>query len=101
MAKKKRADAANTYTEDEYIAFIKSCVPKPENCKHLRIHRITNSYWRINLWGTPENKRVEKDGMESLMPNSPLYIIDSKFIRIDIDSNGEMRYNDVTKGKEL
>lgn len=58
----------------------------------INCHHITKSYWRINIWGKKLNS-------EAMFGDNEIVL--SKFVRIDVDKNGNMKYNDVTDGKLL
>lgn len=79
------------YTDEDYKEFININLRIPKGTTRTTMCNVYGSYWRINMWGKvypfnvfPENR-----------------ILDSRFIRIDIDSIGRMNYNDVTDGNKL
>jgi len=53
---------------------------------------VAPSYWRVNVWGRKLNSECAFGDNEIIM---------SKFIRIDVDEDGNLVYNDMTEGKEL
>lgn len=90
---KKPSNSEVEYSTKDYENFIKNnleAVERPIN--RIVISNVSPSYWRINIWGRKENSEVAFGDNE---------IILSKFVRIDIDKEGKMVYNDVTDGKEL
>jgi len=85
--------ATPNYTKKDYENFIKKMIEKPTRpVTRTTMCQITDSYWRINLWGKKENSRCMFGDNEILL---------SKFIRVDIDNDGKMVYNDVSEGKQL
>lgn len=56
---------------------------------NVTMTNVSPSYWRVNIW--------EKKS-ESFADNR---LITSRFIRIDVDKDGKLVYNDVTEGKQL
>ena len=79
------------YTEQDYIVFIESNIDAPMGTKRKNFSRITKSYWRVTYWGKIDPKNIFSGDK----------ILFSKFIRIDIDSVGRMKYNDVTEKNKL
>lgn len=79
------------YTEADYKEFIDINISKPRKTTRINYARITNSYWRITFWGKVDPQNIFSGDK----------ILESRFLRIDIDSIGRMKYNDVTDGQAL
>lgn len=74
-------------------AFIKKSLPTFNRpVIKITMANVTPSYWRVNVWGKKLNSECAYGDNE---------IICSKFIRIDVDKDGQYVYNDVTDGKEV
>ena len=58
----------------------------------ITMTNVSPSYWRVNVWGRKANSTCSFGDNE---------IITSKFIRLDVDKDGSLVYNDVTSGKEI
>ena len=84
-------ELAKEYTPDDHKELINAEITIPKNTTRTSYSQISPSYWRITFWGKEDPSK----------PFSPAHILDSKFIRIDIDSAGRLNYNDVTDGKRL
>ncbi len=74
-------------------SFIKKNLPSISRpVTKINFVNVSPSYWRVNIWGKKLN---------STCPFGDNEIIMSKFIRIDLDEDGQYVYNDVTDGKGL
>jgi len=58
----------------------------------VTLSNVSPSYWRVNVWGKKINSTCAFGDNEIIM---------SKFVRIDVDKDGQYVYNDVTDGKGL
>lgn len=58
----------------------------------ITMSNVSPSYWRVNVWGRKPND-------DCMVGNNEIIV--SKFIRIDLDKDGQYVYNDVTEGKTL
>ena len=82
-----------SYSVQDKELFIKENLPEIDRpITKLTMSNVTPSYWRVNVWGRKK---------DSTIPFGDNEIIMSKFIRIDVDKDGNMIYNDVTDGKEI
>lgn len=91
--KAKKKTATPNFSEAEYKRFIKENLPTIERpILKISMANVTPSYWRVNVWGKKQNSTIAFGDNEIIM---------SKFLRIDIDKNGNMVYNDMTDGKSL
>lgn len=73
--------------------FIRDNLPKFDRpVLKVSLSKVSPSYWRVNVWGR------KKDSACTFGDNE---IITSKFVRIDVDKDGQYVYNDVTEGKGL
>ena len=82
-----------THTQKDIENFIKGNLPQLDRpIIKTSLSNVTPSYWRVNVWGKKINSTCSFGDNEILL---------SKFVRIDLDNDGKMIYNDVTDGKEL
>lgn len=79
------------YTDEDYKEFININLRIPKGTTRTTMCNVYGSYWRINMWGKVDPFNVFSENR----------ILDSRFIRIDIDRTGRMNYNDVTDGNKL
>lgn len=92
-AAKNQDKSKPSYKDKDYESFIKKNIPEIDRTIiKINITNITPSYWRVNVWGKKLNSTCAFGDNEIIM---------SKFIRIDLDSDGQMVYNDVSDGKNL
>ena len=73
--------------------FIKQNLPEIDRpIIKTTMSNVSPSYWRVNIWAKKLNSECAFGDNEIIM---------SKFIRLDVDKDGQYVYNDVTEGKEL
>lgn len=81
-------------SEEKTKEFVIASIPKPQGYTRCTATKVSDSHWRVSIWGKTnplQPKSIENQDR----------LIDSKFIRIDVDSDGTLLYNDVSDGKLL